>query len=135
MAKRIKEKAAKRAEQRDMRPRAVARYVRMSSRKVRIVIDLIRGKQVSEALAILKFTPKSASPVVEKLLKSAIANAEYKGLNKDDLYVAEVYADQGPTLKRMMPRAKGSGAMILKRSSHITVVLDEIRRHTNGTES
>ncbi len=128
MAKRIKEKAAKRAEQRDMRPRAVARYVRISSRKVRIVIDLIRGKQVSEALAILKFTPKSASPVVEKLLKSAIANAEYKGLNKDDLYVAEVYADQGPTLKRMMPRAKGSGAMILKRSSTITVVLDEIKK-------
>ena len=128
MAKRIKEKAAKRAEQRDMRPRAVARYVRISSRKVRIVIDLIRGKQVSEALAILKFTPKSASPVVEKLLKSAIANAEYKGLNKDDLYVAEVYADQGPTLMRMMPRAKGSGAMILKRSSHITVVLDEIKK-------
>lgn len=128
MAKRIKEKAAKRAEQRDMRPRAVARYVRISSRKVRIVIDLIRGKQVSEALAILKFTHKSASPVVEKLLKSAIANAEYKGLNKDDLYVAEVYADQGPTLKRMMPRAKGSGAMILKRSSHITVVLDEIKK-------
>lgn len=128
MAKRIKEKAAKRAEQRDMRPRAVARYVRISSRKVRIVIDLIRGKQVSEALAILKFTPKSASPVMEKLLKSAIANAEYKGLNKDDLYVAEVYADQGPTLKRMMPRAKGSGAMILKRSSHITVVLDEIKK-------
>ena len=128
MAKRIKEKAAKRAEQRDMRPRAVARYVRISSRKVRIVIDLIRGKQVSEALAILKFTPKSASPVVEKLLKSAMANAEYKGLNKDDLYVAEVYADQGPTLKRMMPRAKGSGAMILKRSSHITVVLDEIKK-------
>lgn len=128
MAKRIKEKAAKRAEQRDMRPRAVARYVRISSRKVRIVIDLIRDKQVSEALAILKFTPKSASPVVEKLLKSAIANAEYKGLNKDDLYVAEVYADQGPTLKRMMPRAKGSGAMILKRSSHITVVLDEIKK-------
>ena len=128
MAKRIKEKAAKRAEQRDMRPRAVVRYVRISSRKVRIVIDLIRGKQVSEALAILKFTPKSASPVAEKLLKSAIANAEYKGLNKDDLYVAEVYADQGPTLKRMMPRAKGSGAMILKRSSHITVVLDEIKK-------
>ena len=128
MAKRIKEKAAKRAEQRDMRPRAVARYVRISSRKVRIVIDLIRGKQVSEALAILKFTRKSASPVVEKLLKSAIANAEYKGLNKDDLYVAEVYADQGPTLKRMMPRAKGSGAMILKRSSHITVVLDKIKK-------
>ncbi|MBR3751192.1 MAG: 50S ribosomal protein L22 [Clostridia bacterium] len=108
-----------------MRPRAIARYIRISSRKVRIVINLIRGKQVNEALAILKFTPKSAAPVVEKLLKSAIANAEYKGLNKDDLYVAEVFADQGPTLKRMRPRAKGSGALILKRSSHITIVLDE----------
>ncbi|MDD6203419.1 MAG: 50S ribosomal protein L22 [Firmicutes bacterium] len=110
-----------------MRPRAVARYVRISSRKVRIVIDLIRGKKVDEALAILKFTPKSASPVVEKLLKSAIANAEYKGMNRDSLYVAAVYADQGPTLKRMMPRAKGSGALILKRSSHITIILDEIK--------
>ena len=125
MAKRMKEKAAKRAANRDMRPRAIARYIRISSRKVRIVINLIRGKQVNEALAILKFTPKAAAPVVEKLLKSAIANAEYKGLNKDDLYVAEIFADQGPTLKRMMPRAKGSGALILKRSSHITVVLDE----------
>lgn len=127
MAKRMKEKAARRAENRDMRPRAVARYVRISSRKVRIVIDLIRGKKVDEALAILKFTPKSASPVVEKLLKSAIANAEYKGMNRDSLYVAAVYADQGPTLKRMMPRAKGSGALILKRSSHITIILDEIK--------
>ena len=127
MAKRMKEKAARRAENRDMRPRAVARYVRISSRKVRIVIDLIRGKKVDEALAILKFTPKSASPVVEKLLKSAIANAEYKGINRDSLYVAAVYADQGPTLKRMMPRAKGSGALILKRSSHITIILDEIK--------
>ena len=127
MAKRMKEKAARRAENRDMRPRAVARYVRISSRKFRIVIDLIRGKKVDEALAILKFTPKSASPVVEKLLKSAIANAEYKGMNRDSLYVAAVYADQGPTLKRMMPRAKGSGALILKRSSHITIILDEIK--------
>lgn len=128
MATRMKVKAAKRAENRDMRPRAIARYIRISSRKVRIVINLIRGKQVNEALAILKFTPKAAAPVVEKLLKSAIANAEYKGMNKDDLYVAEVYANQGPTLKRMMPRAKGSGALILKRSSHITVVLDEAKK-------
>ena len=127
MAKRMKEKAARRAENRDMRPRAVARYVRICYRKVRIVIDLIKGKKVDEALAILKFTPKSASPVVEKLLKSAIANAEYKGMNRDSLYVAAVYADQGPTLKRMMPRAKGSGALILKRSSHITIILDEIK--------
>lgn len=127
MSKRMKEKVARNREQRDMRPHAIARYIRISNRKVGIVINLIRGKKVSDALAILQFTPKSASPVVEKLLKSAIANAEYKGMNKDGLYVAEVYANQGPTLKRMRPRAKGSGAMILKRSSHITIVLDEIK--------
>ena len=125
MAKRMKEKAARRAENRDMRPRAVARYVRISSRKVRIVIDLIRGKKVDEALAILKFTPKSASPVVEKLLKSAIANAEYKGMNRDSLYVAAVYADQGPTLKRYRPRAHGRANRILKRTSHITIIVAE----------
>lgn len=82
---------------------------------------------MGEALAILQFTPKSASYVVEKLLKSAIANAEVLGHSKDSLYVAEVYANQGPTLKRMMARAKGSGAAILKRSSHIGIVLDEIK--------
>ena len=127
MATRMKEKAAKRKENRDRRPKAIAKYIRISSRKVRIVIDLIRGKQVDEALAILQFTPKAASPVVEKVLASAIANAENNPpyLNRDNLYVAEVYANQGPTLKRFRPRAKGSAAPILKRSSHITVILDE----------
>ena len=128
MAKRMKEKAARRAENRDMRPRAVARYVRISSRKVRIVIDLIRGKKVDEALAILKFTPKSASPVVEKLLRSAIANAENNlGMDHESLYVAEVFANQGPTLKRYWARSHGRADTILKRTSHITVVLDEAK--------
>ncbi len=129
MAKRMKEKAALRRENRDNRPKAVAKYIRISPRKVRIVIDLIRGKQVDEALAILQFTPKAASPVVEKVLASAIANAENNPpyLNRDNLYVAAIYADQGPTLKRFMPRAKGSASSILKRSSHITVILDEIK--------
>ena len=129
MAKRMKEKAAARKEARDRRPKAIAKYIRISSRKVRIVIDLIRGKQVDEALAILRFTPKAASPVVEKVLLSAIANAENNPpyLNRDNLYVAEVYANQGPTLKRFMPRAKGSASPILKRSSHISVILDEIK--------
>ena len=129
MAKRMKEKAAARKEARDRRPKAIAKYIRISSRKVRIVIDLIRGKQVDEALAILRFMPKAASPVVEKVLLSAIANAENNPpyLNRDNLYVAEVYANQGPTLKRFMPRAKGSASPILKRSSHITVILDQVR--------
>ena len=110
------------------RAHATVKYVRISSRKVRIVINLIRGKKVDEALAILRFTPKSASPVVEKLLNSAIANAEHNmGLSRDTLYVAEIFANQGPSLKRFMPRAKGSASPILKRTSHITVILDEIK--------
>jgi len=128
MAKRMKEKALHRRETRDKRPKAIAKYIRISSRKVRIVIDLIRGKKVNDALAILRFTPKAAAPVVEKLLRSAIANAENNlDLNRDNLYVAEVYANQGPSLKRFMPRAKGSASPILKRSSHITIVLDEAK--------
>ena len=101
MATRIKQKAAARKANADKRPRAVARYIRISSRKVKIVIDLIRGKQVDQAAAILMYTPKSAAPVVEKLLRSAIANAENNlGMDHESLYVAEVFANQGPTLKR-----------------------------------
>lgn len=127
MAKRMREKTAARRENKDLRPRATAKYIRISSRKVRIVLNLIRGKQVDEALAILQFTPKAASPVVAKVLASAIANAENNPpyLNRDNLFVAEAYANQGPTLKRFMPRAKGSATPILKRSSHISVILDE----------
>lgn len=128
MATRIREKAAKRKANADKRPHAIARYIRISSRKVKIVIDLIRGKSVAEAQAILRFTPKSAAPVVEKLLNSAIANAENNlELSRDGLYVAEVFADQGPTLKRFRPRAHGRAFQILKRTSHITIILDQVK--------
>jgi large subunit ribosomal protein L22 len=120
MATRQREKAEKRHEKKDNRPRAIARYVRISASKVKVVIDLIRGKSVNEAVAILKATPKAASPIVEKLLNSAENN---KGLLRDDLYIAEVYADQGPTLRRYMPRAKGRATRIRKRTSHITIIL------------
>ena len=126
MATRVKQKAAARKANADKRPRAVAKYVRVSPRKVQIVIDLIRGKKVDDALAILMYTPKSAAPVVEKLLNSAIANAENNlEMNRDDLYVAEVYANQGPTLKRYWARSHGCADLIKKHTSHITIVLDQ----------
>lgn len=109
-----------------MDARAVARYIRISPRKARIVIDLIRDKNVDEALTVLRFTPKGASPIIEKLLRSAIANAENNhDMDGDSLYVAECYVDQGPTLKRLMPRARGMADRIRKRTSHITVILRE----------
>ena len=105
---------------------ATLKYARISSRKVKIVIDLIRGKSVDEALAIVKFTPKASSEIIEKLLKSAIANAENNhNMAHEKLYVAEVYANQGPTLRRIRPAAKGSAVRIRKRTSHITIVLRE----------
>ncbi len=125
MAKNQKEKAARIAESKDRRPRAVARYVRISPYKVRIVLDIIRGKGYKEAVAILENTPKSASDPIKKVLMSAGANAENNlGFSKDNLYVAACYADQGPTLKRVNPVSKGRAYRILKRTSHITVVLD-----------
>ena len=106
--------------------RAKLSYARISSRKVKIVIDLIRNKSVGEALAILKLTPKAGSEIVEKLLLSAMANAENNhDMDVEKLYVAEVYANQGPTLKRVRPRAQGRAFRIRKRTSHITVVLKE----------
>ncbi len=106
--------------------RAKLSYARISSRKVKTVIDLIRNKTALEALAILKFTPKAASELVEKLLKSAIANAENNfGMDVEKLYVSEIFANQGPTLKRVRPRAQGRAFRIRKRTSHITVVLKE----------
>ncbi len=109
-----------------MKAKAEARYVRIAPRKVRVVMDLIRGKQLSEALNIVRFTPKAASPVLEKLLLSAAANAENNyEMNRDALYVAECYADQGPTLKRFRPRAQGRATMIRKKTSHITIILEE----------
>jgi len=109
-----------------MEERAIAKYVRISPRKVNIVLKLIRGKDVKEALAILKYTPKAASQVVAKVIKSAVANAENNHeMNPDNLYVAETYADQGPSLKRYQPHAQGRAFRILKRTSHITVVVKE----------
>ena len=106
--------------------RATLKFARISSRKVKIVADLIRGKDVDEALAIMKFTPKASSVLIEKLLKSAIANAENNnGMKHENLYVAEIFANQGPTLKRIRPAAKGSAVRIRKRTSHITIVLKE----------
>jgi len=126
VATRIKEKARKRRENADKRPRATARYIRMSPRKVKVVIDLIRNKSLGEAQAILANTPRAAAKPVLKVLNSAAANAENNlGMDRDNLYVAEVYANQGPTLKRYRPRAHGRAAMIRKRTSHITVILDE----------
>ncbi len=126
MATRSKEKTEARRQSADKRPQAHAKYVRISSRKVKIVIDLIRGKSVDEAKAILTFTPKAAAPVVLKVLNSAVANAvNNQELNAKDLYVAEVYANPGPTLKRYVARSRGSASPMLKRTSHISVVLDQ----------
>lgn len=106
--------------------KAVAKTVRIAPRKARLVIDLIRGKNVAEALAILEFTPRAGSPIISKVLKSAIANAEHNfDLESANLYVSEAYVDEGPTLKRFRPRAKGSASPINKRTSHITVVVSE----------
>ncbi|MCI3028449.1 MAG: 50S ribosomal protein L22 [Desemzia incerta] len=106
--------------------KSTAKSVRIAARKVRLVVDLIRGKSVGEAISILKFTPRGASPVVEKVLKSAIANAEHNyDLNIENLVVSEAFVDEGPTMKRFRPRAKGSASPIMKRTSHITIVVSE----------
>ena len=124
MATRSREKSAARKANADKRPRAIAKYVRISSRKVKVVIDLIRGKSVAEAKAILAFTPKAAS---EPVLKVLVANAENNlDMSADQLFVAEVFANQGPTLKRFRPRAQGRASRIRKRTSHITVILDKV---------
>ena len=109
-----------------MESRASLKHARISARKVKIVIDLIRGKDVNEALAILKFTPKAASPLVEKLVKSAIANAENNhNMDTGKLYIAEIYANQGATMKRIRAATQGRANRIRKRTSHIEVVLKE----------
>ncbi len=109
-----------------MEARAVARYVRISPYKARLVVDLIRGKPVDEALNILRFTPKKAARLVQKVLESAIANAEHNyQLDPDRLYVKRAYVDEGPRLKRIWPRAFGRASRILKRTSHITIVVEE----------
>ncbi len=109
-----------------MEVKAQARFVRISPRKVRVVIDLVRGKSVDEALTLLKFIPKRASEPIAKVIKSAAANAEHNfNLNKDNLVITKAYVDQGPTLKRFHPRQRGQAFPILKRTSHITVMVAE----------
>ena len=109
-----------------MQAKAVAKTVRIAARKVRLVADLIRGKQVGEAVAILRLTPKAASPIVEKVLKSAIANAEHNyEMDINNLVISEAYVNEGPTLKRFRPRAMGRASAINKRTSHITIVVSE----------
>ena len=106
--------------------KATAKTVRVSPRKSRLVIDLIRGKSVAEAIAILKFTPNKAAGIIEKVLMSAIANAENNfDLDVENLIVSEAFVNEGPTMKRFRPRAKGSASPINKRTSHITVVVSE----------
>ena len=106
--------------------RAVARFLRVSPFKARQVADLVRGKKVDEAVGILKYTNKKSAPLIGKVLKSAIANAEHNNdMDSDELYVSEIYVDEGPTLKRMRPRAYGRADVRRHRTSHITVVLRE----------
>ncbi len=109
-----------------MEAKATAKYVKMSPVKLKPVTDLVRGKNLEEALNILKFTPGKGSEIVEKVVQSAAANAENNfDMDRDRLYVAEISANQGPTMKRWMAGAQGRASRILKRSSHVTVTLRE----------
>ncbi len=129
MAKNMKLKTQRIEENKDKRAKAVAKYVRISPYKVRVVLDNIRGKSVKDAIAILTNTSKAGAEPIKKVVLSAAANAEHNlGMNRDDLKVAECYADQGPTLKRMRPMAHGRAFRILKRTSHITVILDVLAK-------
>ena len=127
MATRVKTKSENRSLNADKRPRAVAKYVRISPDKVRIVLDIIRGKSYVEAIAILKNTRKAACEPLIKLVNSAAANAENNlNMNKNDLFIAECFANGGPILKRVQPVSKGRAYRINKRTSHITVILDTV---------
>ena len=109
-----------------MEAKAIAKNVRIAPRKARVVKDIIRGKSVADAFAILKFTPKVGAEIIEKVLKSAVANAENNfDMNVDNLYVSTCVVDQGPTMKRIHPRSRGQAFKILKRTSHITVAVEE----------
>ncbi|MBW1914502.1 MAG: 50S ribosomal protein L22 [Deltaproteobacteria bacterium] len=109
-----------------MESRAVAKYVRISPRKVRLVMDQVRGKRVADALNMLSFTPQKGGKILKKLIGSAVANAEQNSdVDVDKLYINKIYADEGPTMKRFRPRAMGRASRILKRSSHLTVILNE----------
>ena len=112
--------------QKDSRPKAKVTFVRLSSTKANIVLDQIKGKDVNTAMAILAYTPRYGARIIEKLLKSAIANAEHNnGMDTAKLFVEEAFSTKGPTLKRIRPRAQGRAYKILKQTSHITVVLNE----------
>lgn len=125
MASNMNKKLERIAANKDNRPYATAKYLRISPYKIRTVLALIRGKSVGEAQAILTYCDKGGSDEVKKVLMSAAANAEHnKGMDRDDLVVAECYADGGPHLKRMQPVSKGRGHAILKRTCHVTVILD-----------
>ncbi|MGB9791415.1 MAG: 50S ribosomal protein L22 [Thermacetogeniaceae bacterium] len=109
-----------------MEARAVARYIWIAPRKVRQVVDLVRGKSVAEALAILRFLPKRAALPVAKVIRSAAANAEHNyNMNPDELYIKRIYVDPGPIYKRIQPRARGRADLRRKRTSHITVIVEE----------
>ncbi|MCM1184415.1 MAG: 50S ribosomal protein L22 [Roseburia sp.] len=119
-------KRKRNAENRETRPSAKLSYARVSVQKACFVLDAIRGKDVQSALGILEYSPRYASSIIKKLLESAIANAENNnGMNAENLYIAECYANKGPTMKRIRPRAQGRAYRIEKRMSHITIVLDE----------
>ena len=110
-----------------METKAVARFVRISPRKVRLIMDQVRGKKVEEALNMLSFAPHRGARVLKKLIDSAVANAgQNSGVDVDSLFIRQVYADEGPTLKRWRPRALGRATRIRKRTSHLTVILDEM---------
>ena len=109
-----------------MESRAVGRYMRISPQKMRLIMDEVRGKKVDEAIRLLSFSPKKGARIIRKLINSAVANAEAnKEIDVDTLYIKRVYADQGPIMKRFRPRAMGRASRIRKRTSHLTVILDE----------
>ena len=128
MAKNIKEKTEKINKSRDTRPYAKAKYLRISSSKLDIIMDLVRGKKYDDAVAILANTPNKAAELIKSTVESAGANAEVKGLDKQDLYVAEIYSGQGSSYKRQNVRGRGRVDVILKRTSHITVILDTVSK-------
>ncbi|MDD3397170.1 MAG: 50S ribosomal protein L22 [Clostridia bacterium] len=126
MATRIREKALARRKNKDNRPQGVVKYVRISPTKVRFVLDNIRGKKAEEALAMMQNVPHKAGDILVKLIKSVMANAEVKGLNKADLIIKETWVSPGPTMKRINIRARGRADRVEKRSSHITMIMEEV---------
>ncbi|MBW1667748.1 MAG: 50S ribosomal protein L22 [Deltaproteobacteria bacterium] len=110
-----------------MEAKAVAKYVRISPQKVRLIMDEVRGRKVDEALKLLSFSPQKGAHLLKKLIDSAVANAEANSeIDVDNLFIKKVFADEGPTMKRFRPRAMGRATRIRKRTSHLTVILDEM---------